>query len=74
MQKFNHITVHPDIWADMIPFFKDLDLVNEHTVSVSPTLIFNERQQRLNGNVGYRVIEANTRELLDNPTSEQSRC
>ena len=53
---------------------KDLDLVKEHTVSVSPTLIFNEGRQRLNGNVGYRVIEANIRELLHNPPGEQSWC
>ncbi len=53
---------------------KDFDLVKEHTVSVSPTLIFNEGRQRLNGNVGYRVIEANIRELLYNPPGEQSWC
>lgn len=53
---------------------KDFDLVKEHTVSVSPTLIFNEGRQRLNGNVGYRVIEANIRELLHNPPGELSWC
>ena len=53
---------------------KDFDLIKEHQVSVSPTLIFNEGRQRLNGNVGYRVIEANIRELLNNPPSEQSWC
>ncbi len=53
---------------------KDFDLVKEHTVTVSPTLIFNEGRQRLNGNVGYRVIEANIRELLNNPAGEQSWC
>jgi predicted DsbA family dithiol-disulfide isomerase len=53
---------------------KDFDLVKEHTVTVSPTLIFNEGRQRLNGNVGYRVIEANIRELLNNPPEEQSWC
>jgi len=53
---------------------KDFDLVKEYTVTVSPTLIFNEGRQRLNGNVGYRVIEANIRELLNNPRDEQSWC
>lgn len=53
---------------------KDFDLVKEHTVTVSPTLIFNEGRQRLNGNVGYRVIEANIRELLHHPAEEQSWC
>lgn len=53
---------------------KDFELVKEHSVTVSPTLIFNEGRQRLNGNVGYRVIEANLRELLHNPPEEQSWC
>jgi predicted DsbA family dithiol-disulfide isomerase len=53
---------------------KDFELVKEHTVTVSPTLIFNEGRQRLNGNVGYRVIEANIRELIHNPPGEQSWC
>jgi predicted DsbA family dithiol-disulfide isomerase len=53
---------------------QDFDLVKEHTVTVSPTLIFNEGRQRLNGNVGYRVMEANIRELLHNPPGEQSWC
>jgi predicted DsbA family dithiol-disulfide isomerase len=53
---------------------RDFELAKEHTVTVSPTLIFNESRQRLNGNVGYRVIEANIRELLHNPTGEQSWC
>jgi predicted DsbA family dithiol-disulfide isomerase len=53
---------------------KDFELVKEHTVTVSPTLIFNEGRQRLNGNVGYRVIEANIRELINNPPGEQSWC
>ena len=53
---------------------KDFELVKEHTVTVSPTLIFNEGRQRLNGNVGYRVIEANIRELINNPPDEQSWC
>ena len=53
---------------------KDIELVKEHNVTVSPTLIFNEGRQRLNGNVGYRVIEANIRELLHNPAGEQTWC
>lgn len=53
---------------------KDFDLVKEYSVTVSPTLVFNEGRQRLNGNVGYRVIEANIRELLHNPPGEHSWC
>lgn len=53
---------------------RDFQLVKEYTVTVSPTMIFNEGRQRLNGNVGYRVMEANIRELLANPQGEQSWC
>ena len=34
----------------------------------------NEGRQLLAGNVGYRVIEANIRELLDTPGDQQSWC
>jgi len=43
---------------------EDLELAQGLDVRVSPTLVFNEGRQRLIGNVGYRVIEANVRELL----------
>jgi hypothetical protein len=45
-----------------------------HDVKVSPTLIFNDDRQRLTGNVGYRIIEANVRELLRAPEREASWC
>lgn len=38
-------------------------------VSGSPTLILNEGRQKLYGNVGYRVIEANIKELLNAPNA-----
>lgn len=43
-------------------------------VKASPTMIFNEGRQTLAGNVGYRVIEANVRELLRRPGEQQSWC
>jgi len=52
----------------------DLADVREHTVRASPTLMLDEDRQRLTGNVGYRVIEANVRELLEKPTGQQSWC
>lgn len=42
----------------------DFDLGREYDVRVSPTLILNEGRQRLNGNVSFRVIEANVTELI----------
>ena len=53
---------------------KDTELLKEHNVTVSPTSIFNEGRQRLSGNIGYRLIEANIQELLHNPVGEQSWC
>jgi predicted DsbA family dithiol-disulfide isomerase len=43
-------------------------------VRASPTLTFNEDRQRLTGNVGYRIIEANVRELLERPEVQQTWC
>ena len=43
-------------------------------VRASPTLTFNEDRQRLTGNVGYRIIEANVRELLERPEEQQTWC
>jgi predicted DsbA family dithiol-disulfide isomerase len=38
-----------------------------YKVPGSPTLVLNDGRQMLYGNVGYRIIEANVRELLANP-------
>jgi predicted DsbA family dithiol-disulfide isomerase len=53
---------------------EDLDLARQHTIQASPTMLFNEGRQRLTGNVGYRILEANIRELLDSPPGQQSWC
>lgn len=45
----------------------DSEMRDRYLVPGSPTLVFNEGRQRLYGNVGYRIIEANIRELLKNP-------
>jgi predicted DsbA family dithiol-disulfide isomerase len=53
---------------------EDLEMVREQAVRASPTLVFNEDRQRLTGNVGYRIIEANVRELLESPAGQSSWC
>jgi predicted DsbA family dithiol-disulfide isomerase len=45
----------------------DVDAKERYQVPGSPTLVLNEGRQRLYGNVGYRVIEANVSELLRDP-------
>ena len=53
----------------------DAELARTFEVKLSPTILLNEGRQRLNGNVGYRVIEANVRELLHKPeATEASWC
>lgn len=43
---------------------RDAELMAIHGVQGSPTFVFNEGRQLLYGNVGYRIIESNVRELL----------
>ena len=50
----------------------DYDAARELDIKVSPTLVLNEGRQHLNGNVGYRVIEANVRELLRSPSVDSA--
>jgi predicted DsbA family dithiol-disulfide isomerase len=53
---------------------EDLELARTQSISASPTLLFNEGRQRLTGNVGYRIIEANIRELLESASGQLSWC
>jgi predicted DsbA family dithiol-disulfide isomerase len=53
---------------------EDLDLARAQAIQASPTLLFNEGRQRLTGNVGYRIIEANIRELLERAPDQLSWC
>jgi predicted DsbA family dithiol-disulfide isomerase len=53
---------------------RDLKDAAEIGVRSSPTLTFNGGRQTLAGNVGYRVLEANIRELLHAPPDQLSWC
>lgn len=53
---------------------QDLQLKQKLSISGSPTLSFNEGRQTLYGNVGYRLIEANIQELLNEPSQLASWC
>ena len=53
---------------------EDIAMARDQSVRASPTLLFNEGRQVLTGNVGYRVIEANVRELLRTPADQSSWC
>ena len=52
----------------------DYEQAREQDVRMSPTLLLNEGRQRLSGNVGYRVIAANVREVLEKRVGQFSWC
>ena len=49
---------------------EDVELKEAHKIEGSPTYYLNEGRQKLYGNVGYRILEANVLELMQNETSE----
>lgn len=53
---------------------EDIELAREQSVLASPSLIFNDGRQKLIGNVGYGIIEANVRELLQGSSGGFSWC
>ncbi len=54
----------------MAAMFEDVEAQTAQKIEGSPTLVFNEGRQKLYGNVGYRVIEANIEELLRAPNPQ----
>lgn len=52
----------------------DMEQKEIYKLEGSPSYLLNEGRQKLYGNVGYRVIEANVVELLDNPSDQASWC
>ena len=50
----------------------DREAQDRYHVAGSPTFVLDEGRQHLYGNVGYRVIEANVRELLRDPQYGQA--
>lgn len=52
----------------------DFERARDLDVRQSPTILLNQGRQRLTGNVGFRIIAANVRELLRNPGDDASWC
>lgn len=52
----------------------DFQNAKEYQVAVSPAWVFNEGRQKLVGNVGYRVIEANLKELIVEKPLKHNWC
>jgi predicted DsbA family dithiol-disulfide isomerase len=55
-------------------FAVDYDLCQRNRIEGSPTFLMNDGRQKLFGNVGYRLLEANVQELLRAPKDEASWC
>lgn len=53
---------------------RDIELRDEYRIEGSPTYYLNQGRQKLYGNVGYRVVSANLRELLEQPGHQASWC
>jgi predicted DsbA family dithiol-disulfide isomerase len=53
---------------------RDIELRDENKIEGSPTYYLNQGRQKLYGNVGYRVVSANLRELLEQPGHQASWC
>lgn len=52
----------------------DLELAEKLRVEGSPTFILNQGRQKLYGDIGYKVIEANIHELLERPGDRATWC
>ena len=58
----------------MAALMRDIELRDEYQVEGSPTYLLNEGRQKLYGNVGYRILEANVREVLEKTDNQASWC
>ncbi|MCC7412894.1 MAG: DsbA family protein [Gammaproteobacteria bacterium] len=58
----------------MAALCRDVELRDEHRVEGSPTYLLNDGRQKLYGNIGYRILEANVREVLERPSNRASWC
>ncbi len=52
----------------------DQELKERFFIEGSPTFLLNEGRQKLYGNVGYRILEANIEELIERPRESASWC
>lgn len=53
---------------------RDIELRDQLKIEGSPTYYLNQGRQKLYGNIGYRVVSANLRELIEQPGHQASWC
>lgn len=52
----------------------DMEMREQYKLEGSPTYLLDNGRQKLYGNVGYRILEANVQELLEKPEGIASWC
>lgn len=70
----NDVETHLNDGTAMAALARDRELQDEMYVRGSPTYVLNETRQILYGNVGYRILEANIREVMERPEGQASWC
>ncbi len=63
-----------DDGSAMAALCRDAEMRDEMKLEGSPTWVLNQGRQKLYGNLGYRILEANVREILDRPDTGASWC
>lgn len=63
-----------DNGAAIAALCSDMEMREQFKLEGSPTYLLNNGRQKLYGNVGYRVLEANVQELLERPEGVASWC
>lgn len=58
----------------MAALMRDIELRDEYRIEGSPSYLLNEGRQKLYGNLGYRILEANVREVLEKADNQASWC
>ena len=58
----------------MAALMRDIELRDEYHIEGSPSYLLNEGRQKLYGNLGYRILEANVREVLERADNQASWC
>lgn len=63
-----------DSGAAIAALCSDMEMREQFKLEGSPTYLLNNGRQKLYGNVGYRVLEANVQELFERPEGVASWC
>lgn len=69
-----HIQQHMLDGSALAALAEDIEQKTTWQLQGSPTLLMNNGRQKLYGNIGYRVLEANVAELLERPQNQSSWC